>query len=269
MVVSPVSTNKAWPVFQRREEAETAIANGDARLIQRLDTYLTQLLPDDEYLKKHGDRAKRNYVLIAPLVEIVDPRIYDRRYRGRMVAKVAESTGRRKAQIYDVLRRYWQGGCVPNAILPDFHNSGNVKDRKDHGKKRGRPNNSGRNVTAEDREKFRLGVEDFKKTGITKTLPDTWKRTKEKYFNIGYRELRDGLLVPILPPANELPTLRQFKYEYYKTRDPKVEIVAADGEKAFECNTVPLWVMKHSRHSDPDRFIRSTPLSGIYTCAAT
>lgn len=234
-----VGDKTAWPVRYQHEDLEANLATGDARRIEKLGKYLAKLLPDDEYVRQHHERAKRNYEVIAPLVESNDARVYDRRHRGRMVAELSKELGVRKAQIYINLRRYWQGGCVPNATLPEYFRCGQIKDRKDHGKKRGRPSCGGRNVTAEDKEKFGRGIDEFIKTGIAKNLRQAWELTIAKYFNLGYEERVDGTLIPIIPPADDLPSLRQFKYEYYKNRDPKAEIIAVDGEKEFDRNNRP------------------------------
>jgi putative transposase len=247
-----IDYEKAWPVFQRYEEMEAALATGSARLIERVDKYLTLLLPDDKYVEKHAARARKNYVLILPLIENGDPRIYNRKTRGRLVAELARVTKRRKTQINTLLRRYWQRGCLPNALYPDYYKCGHNERDEDNGNKRGqtkerkndphmsgRPSKTGRKVTAEDQAKFRLGINDFIKTGIVRRLPRAWELTKEKYFKIGEKELSDGTGVPILPPAEDLPSLRQFRYYYYKTRNLKDEIVAIDGEIEFECNNRP------------------------------
>ena len=164
-----------------------------------------------------------------------------------MVAELANQTGARKAQIYKVLRRFWQGGCVFHATLPQYYKSGQTQERQGRGSKRGRPSDEsrriglsiGRNVTPEDKERFRCGIEDFFKKGIATNLPDTWQLTKEKYFNLGYKELPNGTQVPVLPPADELPTLKQFKYYYYKNRNFKAEIIAISGETAYESDNRP------------------------------
>lgn len=234
-----VDDGRAWPAYHRYEDLEADFARGSFRVLPKLNKYIATLLPDDEYLKKHSERAKRNYALIAPLVEADDPRIFARKTRGRMVKQRAEQSGRREALIFTLLRRYWQGGCIPNTTLPDYYNCGQTKDRQDHGKKRGRPNNGGRNATPEDKRNFQRGIDDFKKSGIARKLRGVWELTLSKYFNVGYDELPDGTLVPILPPANERLSFDQFKNWYYKNRDPKTEIIADEGEKGFESNNRP------------------------------
>ncbi|HEV2914355.1 MAG TPA: hypothetical protein VGX92_13845 [Pyrinomonadaceae bacterium] len=240
--------NKAWPVFQVYEDIELALADDRARIIPKAEDFLPLWAPDDEYLKKHNKRGKKNYSLILSLVTDGEPQVYNRQTRGRMVAELAERTGTRKAQIYKILRRFWQGGCVPHATLPKYYMSGQTQERQGRERKLGRPNDEsrrtgipiGRNVTPKDKECFRFGIKEFFKKGIATDLPDAWQRTKEKYFNCGYKELPDGTLVPVLPPANQLPTLRQFKYYYYKNRNVKAEIIATSGEKAYESNNRPI-----------------------------
>jgi putative transposase len=239
---------KAWPVLQIYEDVVLALADGRARIIPKAGDNPPLISPDDKYLKKHGERGKKNYLLILPLVQDGGLQIYDRQARGRMVAELAKLTGERKAQIYKVLRRFWQGGCTPHATLPQYYKSGQTQERQCYESKLGRPSDetkrtgktTGRNLTAEDKEYFRRGIKEFFKTGMTADLPDTWQRTKEKYFNLGYRELSDRTLVPILPPPDQLPTLRQFKYYYYKNRNFKAEITAISGEKAYESNNRPI-----------------------------
>lgn len=248
-----INDKKAWPIFQRYEEIEAALATKRARIIEKVDKYLALLLPDDKYVEKHAARARKNYVLILPLIENSDPRIYNRKDRGRLVAELARDIKRRKTQITTLLRKYWQRGCLPNALYPDYYKCGHpergesngnessqTKGQKDDQNMAGRPSDTGRKITAEDKAKFRCGIDDFIKTGKARRLPRAWELTKEKYFKIGDKELPDGTQVPILPPAEDLPSLRQFRYYYYKTRDPKEEIVAIDGEIEFECNNRPI-----------------------------
>jgi putative transposase len=53
--------------------------------------------------------------------------------------------------------------------------------------------------------------------------------TIKAYFHQGW-ELRNGVMVPILPPAEELPTLAQFRYWYEKEYDLKRSMSAREGK---------------------------------------
>lgn len=76
---------------------------------------------------------------------------------------------------------------------------------------------------------FRQGVKLFYDTHETKTLRETFERTLILFFNQGW-ELRNGVLVPILPPVEELPTLAQFRYWYLKEHDIKRPMITQDGK---------------------------------------
>lgn len=194
-----VDDQRAWPVYRRYEDLESDFVEGSVRILKSLNTFLTKLLPDDAYLKKHAERADKNYAVIAPLVEEDDPSIYERKRRGRKVADLAKRSGCRKALIYSNLRHYWQGGCIPYAVLPEYFRIGQVKNPPDQDRKVGRPSKNGRKVTAKDKKLFQRGIDDFKKTGIAKKLTKVWELTLGKYFNTGYEKLSDGTLVPIIP----------------------------------------------------------------------
>ncbi len=69
-------------------------------------------------------------------------------------------------------------------------------------------------ITEHDERKFLRGVRKFyEQKNKRKSLKKAFQKILETYFNMGY-ELKDGILIPILPPAEELPTFRQFRYWY-------------------------------------------------------
>lgn len=243
---------KAWPVFRLRSDVEADIRAARARLVPSIRRYKALLLPGDKYTERHKERAQRNYLLIAPLVEAGGPSIFNRKERGRLVAELAKKTGCRKAQIYAVLRWFLQGGCTPNAVYPSYYKCGLVQEeahqagedeQKDSSKKRGRPSKTGRvgrNITADDREKFKKGVTEFWLSGKARNLRDAWRLTKEKHFRIGSYETKEGVEVPLLPPDEDLPSFHQFEYYYRKHRDIKKEIEGREGSKEYEKNVRPV-----------------------------
>jgi hypothetical protein len=179
-------------------------------------------------------------------------KLFNPKDRGRLISERAKHTGRSGNTIYFYLRRYWQRGCVKNALFPDWHKCGSAKQRKDHGNKRGRPSNetlrtgqlTGKNVTQQDEKNFRDGIKRFFIKGVAKDLPSTWQMIKEHYYTTGEYVLEGGLngdiTVPVLLPPSNRPSYDQFRHFYYKERNPSQEIIAREGQNEYERNVRPI-----------------------------
>ena len=86
------------------------------------------VLPADPYLMvvsqdllpaKHLQLRARAWAIIEPLVAL-EPGIYEARQRGQLIARATGAHGVSHPTIYRYLRRYWQRGQTPNALLPDY-----------------------------------------------------------------------------------------------------------------------------------------------------
>lgn len=250
-----VHYDKAFPVFYRYEELQYAILTNHAQIVLNYEPYSLITLPDEELggcFAEYIKRRDKAWELIKPLLEIQAHNLFNRKERRRLIVDRAKRTCSRENTIYFYLRRYWQRGCVKNSLFPDWHNCGSAKERKDHGKKRGRPSNNtlqtgqptGRNVTRQDEECFREGIRRFHTTGNAKDLPSTWQMIKEHYYTTGeytFEGVLDGdIPVPILLPPEECPSFEQFKYFYYKERNPSKEIIAREGQIEYDQNVRPV-----------------------------
>lgn len=222
-----VHCEKAFPVFYRYEELKDLILANRAQIITNYEPYTVIRLPDEELGKEFAEYIRyrdNRWELIRPLLERHVHELFNRKTRGQLIAELAKNTGRRKYTIYFYLRRYWQRGCVKNALFPDWHNCGSIKNRQDHGSKRGRPSTetlqtgqpTGRNVTPQDKDIFREGIKRFSLNGEAKSLPNVWKLIKEYYYSTGEYVLKSGLegddIIPILLPPSQRPSYKQFKY---------------------------------------------------------
>lgn len=234
---------QALPRWRKRTDVEDALIAGDARLLQQ-DPYEQFLNPPEGFIVKHCAKRDRCWGIIEPLV--TNERILDARQRGRLVTEAAAQAGCTKKEIYKWLRRFWQYGQTPNALLPHYHNCGVVEHKEKGGAKRGRPSKLshvlgetlGVNITPERRDLLVQGAKRFYEKDC---LPFThaYQRTLEVYFNAGY-DFRNGVFVPRLPPAEELPSLRQFKYWYRKSRDQVASAIAREGERDYALRRRPL-----------------------------
>lgn len=84
------------------------------------------------------------WAVVADLVRAA-PALFDARSRGPLVAACAAAHGVSHPTVYRYLRRYWERGQHPDALLPDYANSGAPgKTRGTNANvKRGRPSKSG------------------------------------------------------------------------------------------------------------------------------
>lgn len=241
-----IEDERARPVRRKCADLEAALAACEARVLTS-DPYGALSCPEQKIKPKHREHRDKSWRLIAPLVESDDHRIFNFGSRNSPVTTLAKRKGARKATLYALLRRYWQRGQTRNALLPQFDQCGwrdrNEDNRKEgdgqqERKKLGRPRRNatkgkptGMNVTEDVLKRFRLGVKMFYETREKRTLSGAFQRTLETFFKCGYKLNRDGVRVPVLPPAEELPSYGQFKYWYKKERNPRRSQISRDGEK--------------------------------------
>ncbi|HQT61414.1 MAG TPA: DDE-type integrase/transposase/recombinase [Acidiphilium sp.] len=198
--------------------------------IMEADPYL--LIVRDAALKaSHKALRDRAWGLIGELAT-KEPDIFRSQFRGKEVRRIVEQarasgdpainrTTRR--QIYCYLRRYWQRGMVPNALLPDYHNSGAPgKSRNSSDRKRGRPKQfgsaPGANITPEIRQVFRVGFDRLYATARkrTWTLRDAYDKIIADFFCAKHIDPETGRVrhepKDEVHEAGGLPSFKQFQY---------------------------------------------------------
>jgi hypothetical protein len=156
-----VKAHSAEAELARMAVLQADLASGRARL-----------LPDDPYMvvvnqdllpPKHLELRARAWEIVRELTAM-EPAIYEPRRRGQLVADYTQRHGVSHPTIYRYLRRYWQRGQTPNALLPDYANSGGRGKTRaaSEGIKRGRPRKEGAapgvNVDEQMRAVFRVAV---------------------------------------------------------------------------------------------------------------
>jgi Mu transposase, C-terminal len=249
----------ALPVWKTREEIKSALGAGSAS-IAASDPWAVLQLHDDKPLEnkrleerrikrqKHRDRA---WAAIEPLVKDKSSRLFDPNQRGALIADLArkkteeDEKKERKGFIYDALRRWWQGGQTKNALLPFFGECGAAgKERVGTDHKLGRHSARARIgstpagiiLTDDVRSKLFRGYEEYYVSGKEKTLPKAHQRTLETYFSSRF-DVLDGphgkVYVPILLPADQLPSFLQFRYVHEKYDDLTRLLTSREGERRF------------------------------------
>ena len=195
----------------------------EGRLVRATDPYARIDLEEPSVSSPSFIKREEDYRKILPIINSKDR--FDPKARSELVESVVQKYKTNKVTIYKLLRRYWQRGQTPNALIPDYKNSGapgenrSAAGTKKTGRAREYGNGQGIKVTPDIERLFRLTIE--------KHLLNQ-KGTKT---TVAYRRFVD-LFVQYFPriPQEDYPTLRQFRYfydrEYSKTQRLKSRVKA-------------------------------------------
>lgn len=161
-------------------------------------------------------RTKRdsNYALIKSLIDLPD--FYSPKRRGPVVEDIIRTSATTKQTVYRLARRYWQRGQIPNALLPDYKNSGARGRRRLAGdKKLGRPRKHQSGVGAKIDEfterLFRIAIDRYLLKDKGHSFPYAHRRFESLYLN-HFPET----------PQEELPSNWQMLH-FYKREYQQVE----------------------------------------------
>lgn len=197
----------ALPSLISKSELANAI---DSERITRADDPYEKLhfllLEEDSPIKVKRDK---NYDLIKPI--ILDPHFYVPEIRASIMNRLIAEQGSTKQTFYRLLRRYWQRGQTPNALLPDYMNSGGKGKKRSADKKLGRPRKYmpgiGAVIDVHIEKLFRIAIDRYLLTDKKHSFPYAHRKFKSLYETY-YPET----------PESEIPTnwqmLHFFKREY-------------------------------------------------------
>jgi len=179
------------------------------------------------------EKRAQAYRIIEPIV--YDTGCFNEEIRAKRVRLVEQTNIATKATIYKYLRRYWQRGQIPNALLPDYRNAGapgkprTLAGSKKSGAKRKFGDGTGIKITPEIERLFRLIVEsellNDKKINITSA-----HRQFEELFVQHYPHIKQG----------DIPTRRQFDHFYKREYELPQRIEARTPVLSFQKDVRPL-----------------------------
>ncbi|PWB84479.1 MAG: transposase [Methylocystaceae bacterium] len=209
----------ALPVFYSDEEFEKLEAE---KLLRRdVDDPWSAPFKEDTLLLGHRRRRDKAWELIRPLA-LDQPAIFQERARGRAINSYIEASGSNKQTLYRLLRRYWQRGLSPNALLPDYDRcGGRGKEKAANGKKRGRvptSDNHGLNVTPGMREIFRAVATRCFAANRKQDFAGAYHEMVASYYSDRVIDERTGRQI-LVTRDEEVPSLRQFRYWFSKEND--------------------------------------------------
>lgn len=198
--------------------------------------------------KKHLDRRDAALGLIDAVMKAAGDKFFLADVRGKAIAKVSEETGKSPKVIYNYLRRYLQAGRVKNSLLPRYDKCGvsrnlacGIYSQEKPAVKLGRPSslskkegvNRGIRITPGVEKKMIKGLKKFYLTTDKNSLETAYLLTLDEFFSDGNKKV-NGVEIPVLPPAVNLPTRKQFRYCFEKNlNDRAANKKARLGETQF------------------------------------
>lgn len=199
-----IDSDKAFPERISIAEVDEAILSESLKKINDPFSHLAALLPEPGSVAQQI-RDKR-LTVIKSLIN--QPDIYYRSGRGTLVQQVVNESGTAKKTIYAYLRQYWQRGCTPNALLPDYDNSGGRgQKRTASGKKLGRPRSiapgTGAIVDSSIERMFRIVLDRYYLNEKSHSLPYAHRRFEDMFETVNPDVLKENF-----------PTVAQLRYFY-------------------------------------------------------
>jgi len=152
----------------------------------------------------------------------------------------SQAYGCAESTMYGYLRRYWQRGMTPSALIPDFDKCGTPKAERDKDEddtvtqKRGRSTEEGvapYQMTQEDVGNMKDVIETYLHNNRRVKISDAYAEYLSKHFLFtdaqGQQRVR---------PVGERPSLRQFRYFYNANYNLETRLRAKFGDKHFKLN---------------------------------
>ena len=200
----PLEDSSAFPTYMKKAELVSAIT--DTLLTRVEDPYAYIAFETPEKTSTAYTKREKNFSLISPI--IADEAVFDRKVRAKRIKRVIDETGTTKRNLYKLLKRYWARGQAPNALLPDYKNSGAAGKKRDNvGKKLGRPRDftpgTGAIIDQDVERLFRQAIEKNYLTKKQETFRFTYRKFKTVFKNL-YNDI----------PEEEIPSFWQMRHFY-------------------------------------------------------
>lgn len=232
-----------FPFAVNISEIEEGINEGFATVLH--DDPFLRVVDEDKLSEKERQMRDKAWELIGGIVTL-EPHIYYRKERSKYIRAIAEKSGVSVKTIGNYLKKYWRNGKTKNALLPSFYRCGAKGKEKAVGSaKRGRPRQhadiigEGINVDEDIKRIFHNAINKFYYSSAKHSLRLTYEMMRKEYFSEGFK-IENGVKVPILRPASEIPTFWQFRYWFEKERNIKKEISTRFSTKKYEQEYRPI-----------------------------
>ncbi|MEI4827978.1 hypothetical protein WAX78_00620 [Bacillus sp. FJAT-53711] len=214
--------------------------------ISLLDEYVEKRLWEKEkndlfiiYKKPRNEEQQRLrdelWGILYPLIT-AEPEIYKSDTRGKLLKGAIKESKMTKPRIYRLLRKYWQNGMNPNAILPNYERGKRDHTEIEYKSKTGRPRkdgNTGISVNKDILEIIKKAGKKYYLNNNKATMLYAYEMMIKEHFS-EYEYYDNGILKKAIQNPNQIPTIRQFRYHLKKLFSSEFTIKKRKGNKKFE-----------------------------------
>ncbi len=169
-----------------------------------------------------------------------EPDIFFSNKRGHLVQEIMKKYNVSKPTIYKYLRRYWQGGKIPDALLPHFVNCGGKGKKKRPKRKMGRPAKfkelESRVIVDEKvKKEFRVALQTYYFNQKKPSLPHAYRMMvrrfylEDEYYDKGVKKVK-------LKDQSSIPTENELRYFLRTEYTEKQKIIPRIGRTKYEQN---------------------------------
>lgn len=225
------------------------------------------IINEEKISFKDKQSREQTWECIKDIVEN-EPYIYEAKYRRKLISQLNSNI--HENTVIKYLKRYWKRGMCKNALLPDYSLcGGRGKERKCGNLKRGRPtiysNNEGINIDDKVKKIFKIALNKYYYNSSKKSLKIAYECMIKDYFSEHY--YKDNKKYNIFNEEN-IPSLGQFKYYFYKNRSIKKEVTSRISNKKYlQVNRSIIGNSTVMTQGPGDIFQVDATIADIYLCS--
>lgn len=249
-----VTCISAYPRIEMLSDVENQLKAGERRVLGTDGWAARPIVVEKTDNEREAAKKRRQCAQTARLFKKLrflfedhERELFDSDARGRLLRAQVKAGLGTEPFLRKHIRRYYQYGMCQAALHRRYEKCGKKNGVKGQAheagaKKRGRPcsakNRSpeavGINIVGNYRKRLEEAWDKFKvKENLS--LKSAYAKTLEVYFSDGYR-IEAGIVLPILPPLETLPTEGQFQYWGQRGRNPRKDKLRAVAVKDYNLN---------------------------------
>lgn len=226
---------KRW-AFPMDAEVVRALHKSEELRIIYDDPFL-RIVSDEELSYAEKKKRDQAWEIVKKVLDSCEEKelIFISKYRERAIKDALLVFNVNYSTIKNTLIKFWQGGSVKNALIPNYYKSGaKGKEKRVSKLKRGRPRKTGSkqgiNVDEQIKKIFKVTLNRYYYSAKQISLKTCYEFMLKDFFTIETINHK-GINVPVL--HDQIPSYTQFLYWFKKMNNPKKEVATRHGSRIY------------------------------------